>query len=549
MSDNTSIGNYTIVGELARGSFSRVYIAQHVVLSNRMVAIKLMLSAPLDSSGKREEFLQEARFLEMLKHPHILPVVDVGIHEGIPYLVTEYAPYGSLRSRLSQHSPHLLPIEESLTILYQIGLALEYAHQQQIIHRDLKPENILFNTRGDALLMDFGIATTLATASIKIVDNSGTPTYMAPEQFRGKISKESDQYALGCIAYELFTGQTPFIALDFFSLGFKHLTEPPLAPSKLNSQVPGHVEQAILKALSKERTDRYSDIPAFISALFQAPSPSQDSFFTEPETDMPAPTWAPQAQVSHSDLFPKAYTEQVQLPASFPEGTLPSISWQVMNEQNTPIPNFPKQAFGTVETPLPPVSPEFQAGIPAYGPSGGYADTPVWGHHATPPAARQGWREREGFKRSMLGVASLVMLLCLMSVLIFRAFASSSNQTINNNPTATASLLMPSPVITPTTLLQPTPTPYPQVTATANATPGVYFQPTQGPTPRPTARPTQAPTSTPSPTPTPTPTPTDTPTPTPTDTPTPTPTDTVTPTPTDTPTPMPTDTPTPTPTP
>ena len=184
--------------------------------------------------------------------------------------------------RLSKQAPHLLPIEESLTILYQIGQALAYAHQQQIIHRDLKPENILFNTRGDALLMDFGIATALATASIKVMDNSGTPTYMAPEQFRGQISKESDQYALGCIAYELFTGQAPFAALDFFSLGFKHLSEPPLAPSKLNSEVPAHVEQAILKALSKERTDRYPDIPAFISALFAGYHPPRNAFSYTP---------------------------------------------------------------------------------------------------------------------------------------------------------------------------------------------------------------------------------------------------------------------------
>ncbi len=195
-SETKRIGNYDLLRELARGSFGRVYLARHSVLTNRIVAIKLMLSAPLASSEKQESFLQEARFLEMLKHPHILPIIDVSLHEDIPYLVTEYASAGSLRDRLRHRLPHLLAMEESLKVLLQIGQALHYAHQQQIIHRDLKPENILFNAQGDALLTDFGISTMLSTASIKNVDNGGTPAYMAPEQFRGIISKESDQYAL-----------------------------------------------------------------------------------------------------------------------------------------------------------------------------------------------------------------------------------------------------------------------------------------------------------------------------------------------------------------
>ncbi len=207
-SDN-SVGNYQVIRQLAVGAFGSVYLGRHNVLTNRFVAIKMMQAAPLDSLEKRESFLQEARFLEMLRHPYILPIVDVGIHKAIPYLVTEYAPNGSLRDLLQSQLQDLLPPERSLIILTQIGQALHHAHQQQIIHRDLKPEKIVFNAQGDALLTDFGIATMLATASIKNIDTAGTPTYMAPEQFQGKVSKESDQYALGCIAYELFTGHPP----------------------------------------------------------------------------------------------------------------------------------------------------------------------------------------------------------------------------------------------------------------------------------------------------------------------------------------------------
>jgi serine/threonine protein kinase len=175
-----------------------------------------------------------------------------------------------------------LPLSEALTILSQVGQALQYAHQKTIIHRDLKPENILLNAKGEALLADFGIATVLATGSVRYVEATGTPAYMAPEQFRGKVSKESDQYALGCIAYELFTGSRPFNAPDFVAMAFQHATEPPIPPRQLNPQLPFSIEQAILKAMAKERKDRYPDVAAFIAAI-QPPST-----YREPDP-VPAP--------------------------------------------------------------------------------------------------------------------------------------------------------------------------------------------------------------------------------------------------------------------
>src|SRR2546430_10819049 len=142
------IGNYRIIEELASGSFGRVYKGVHIFLSKRFVAIKLLQRMYLGSQKERESFLQEAQFLEIVKHPHILPIYDVGIQDGIPYFVTEYAPNGSLRDLLQQYHPHPLPVDEALTILTQIGQALHHAHQRNIIHRDLKPENILFNAKG-----------------------------------------------------------------------------------------------------------------------------------------------------------------------------------------------------------------------------------------------------------------------------------------------------------------------------------------------------------------------------------------------------------------
>ncbi len=261
------IGNYRIISEINSGAFGSVYKAEHAHLSKRVVAIK-MLHTYLGSAKEREQFVQEAQFLALLEHANILQVLDFGFRERQPYLIANYAAGGSLRDLLIKQN--VVPVEKALTILGQIGQALQYAHERNIIHRDLKPENILFNAQGETLLADFGIATMLSTASVKhLTTVSGTPPYMAPEQFQGIISKEGDQYALGCIAYELVTGHLPFTAPDFLSMGFKHLTEPPPAPTQHNPQIPLATEAAILKALSKQRTERHADISAFLVAMRQ----------------------------------------------------------------------------------------------------------------------------------------------------------------------------------------------------------------------------------------------------------------------------------------
>jgi serine/threonine protein kinase len=266
------IGNYIITAEIASGTFGSVYIAKHLVFDDEPpVAIKL-LHTHLGSEKERERFLQEARFLRKLKHPHILPLLDAGLYEGFLFFIVEYAANGSLRDHLDQRPSQPLPIGEALLALSQIGQALQYAHDQNIVHRDLKPANILFNAKGEAILADFGIAVILEQT--KHVGEAGTPLYMAPEQFRGEVSKKSDQYALGCIAYELLTGQRPFEAPDFIALWYKHAHEQSLPPTQLNPNLPGYIEQAVLKAMAKQREDRYSDISAFIAALQRPPEPT-----------------------------------------------------------------------------------------------------------------------------------------------------------------------------------------------------------------------------------------------------------------------------------
>jgi serine/threonine protein kinase len=244
-----------------------VYRGEQQFHTGHPVAIKLWHTLHL-SPQKQLYFLQEARLLKMLKHPHLLPILDMGIHEDMPYLITVYAPKGSLRDRVErQSSSHPVPFQDIVTLLSQVGQVLQYIHQYDITHGNLKPENILFAAGGEALLTDFTFSTLLEAASSAYTPSINSAHYMAPEQFQGTTSKASDQYALGCIAYELLTGRVPFTAVDLSGLGRKHATESPLAPTQLNMLLPIHIEEAILKALAKQQTARHASMKDFITAL------------------------------------------------------------------------------------------------------------------------------------------------------------------------------------------------------------------------------------------------------------------------------------------
>jgi len=267
------IGGYRLIAEIGRGGFASVFTGKHIIFHDKPIVAIKVLHTRLASLEQQElliqEALQEAQLLAQLKHPHILSVLDAGIYERSLYLITEFATNGSLRDRLQRQKSKPFPTAEAIQLLSQIGQALHYAHERNIVHCDLKPDNILFNAKGDALLADFGIAAVLTSGETKDVGRRGTIYYMAPEQFAGKASPKSDQYALGCIAYELFTGQRLFViphpSLEV--MWYHHAKVEPIAPRQINPQLPVHIEQAILKAVEKERKNRYTTVPVFIAAL------------------------------------------------------------------------------------------------------------------------------------------------------------------------------------------------------------------------------------------------------------------------------------------
>ena len=266
--DPKQIDKYEIRARLGEGGSSHVYLARHVYFPNRYYAVKLLKSRVVATPEEKARFLYEASLLDMVKSPNILPVIDVGFFEDVPYIVTEYIQEGSLRKLLQEQSSQLLSVDRSLNILERVGTALTTIHERSIVHGDLKPENILVREQDHVLLSDFGNVTYLGTSEeVKTPELKGTLAYMSPEQFQGKICRESDQYALGCVAYELFTGQLPFTASDFNTWKQKHETEPPRPLREIIPSLEANIESATLTALAKEPGHRHPDVDTFIQHL------------------------------------------------------------------------------------------------------------------------------------------------------------------------------------------------------------------------------------------------------------------------------------------
>ncbi len=204
--------------------------------------------------GAGERFLSEIRTTARLQHPHILPLLDSGVADGLLYYVMPLVTGETLRARLERERQ--LPIADAERIAREVASALDYAHRQNVIHRDIKPENILLHD-GSALVADFGIALAVQQAGGQRMTQTGlslgTPQYMSPEQAMGErtIDARSDIYALGAVTYEMLTGDAPFTGNSVQAIVAKVLTERPTAVRTLRDTVPEHVEQAVLTALAK----------------------------------------------------------------------------------------------------------------------------------------------------------------------------------------------------------------------------------------------------------------------------------------------------------
>lgn len=263
------LGRYYLVERLGEGGMAAVYKAYDTRLE-RDVAVKVIRSGAfppeyLDQVLRR--FEREAKALAKLSHPNIVKVHDYGEHEGSPYLVMEYLPGGTLKKIIGRP----LPWQNAVSLLLPIARGVAYAHHRGILHRDIKPANILITEDGEPMLSDFGIAklfegeqtTTLTGSGVAI----GTPEYMAPEQWTGSTSPQSDLYALGIVLYEMVTGRKPYIANTPAAILLKQATEPLPSPRKFVVDLPETLEQILIRALARDPEKRHQDVKAFINGL------------------------------------------------------------------------------------------------------------------------------------------------------------------------------------------------------------------------------------------------------------------------------------------
>ena len=252
-------GDYELLEEIARGGMGVVYKARQNSL-DRIVALKMLLFGPQASPEFAKRFRAEAVLAASLQHPNIVAIHEVGVHEGQQFFAMDYVEGPSL-ARLVGHQP--LPARRAAGYLKTVAEAIHYAHERGILHRDLKPSNVLIDASDQPRVTDFGLARRFEGDSQVTLTGQvlGSPNYIPPEQAlgkRGKVSRQSDVYALGAMLYHLLTGRPPFQGESLTDTLQQVLNTEPPSPRLLNPSVPRDLETICLKCLEKEAPRRYA---------------------------------------------------------------------------------------------------------------------------------------------------------------------------------------------------------------------------------------------------------------------------------------------------
>ena len=277
--------SYVLDRELGGGGMSRVFVADERRL-NRKVVIKV-LSPELAAGVSAERFEREIQLAASLQQANIVPILAAGETEGLPFYTMPFVDGESLRAHLSKSGP--LPIGTVINILRDVSKALAYAHERHVVHRDIKPDNVLLSG-GTAVVTDFGIAKAIANARDERLEaeggsltqlgtSVGTPAYMSPEQAAGdpNVDHRADIYSLGCMAYELLTGNTPFHGRAAARMLAAHMTEAPKPIAELRPDTPTSLQQIVMRCLEKEPAQRPQSGQEIVDQLESVSSTSLSS--------------------------------------------------------------------------------------------------------------------------------------------------------------------------------------------------------------------------------------------------------------------------------
>jgi serine/threonine-protein kinase len=271
-------GRYVVKELIGRGGMADVHLGIDQVLG-RKVAIKLLRAEMARDPMVQARFRREAKAVAGLNHPNIVSVFDTGEEEQVvsgstvelPFIVMEYVRGRTLRDLIKSGE---MTREQAIKYVLGVLEALEHSHSMGIVHRDIKPANIMVTERGNLKVMDFGIARALADSASTMTQTQtvvGTAQYLSPEQARGEaVDARTDLYSTGCLLYELFTGRPPFTGDSPVSVAYQHVGEHAPAPSTLVPELDPIFDDVVLKALAKDREDRYDDAAAFAMALANA---------------------------------------------------------------------------------------------------------------------------------------------------------------------------------------------------------------------------------------------------------------------------------------
>ena len=278
-------GRYALERELGHGGMATVWLARDLRY-DRLVALKVLRPELAESLGA-ERFLREIMLAARLQHPHVVSVYDSGeINTAAPrggpilWFTMPYIEGESLRDRLRRVGR--LEPEESLAIAREVARGLQYAHEHGVIHRDVKPENILLTRDGSTLVADFGIARPTGGTSVSTLTGMGivvgTPAYMSPEQASGlsDLDARTDVYALGCVLYEMLTGEPPFTGPTVEAIVMKHFTQEPALAGGAGATIPEAVRPVLARALAKSPADRQATAAEFAEELEAADAATQD---------------------------------------------------------------------------------------------------------------------------------------------------------------------------------------------------------------------------------------------------------------------------------
>jgi eukaryotic-like serine/threonine-protein kinase len=261
---------YTLANEIGRGGNAIVFLARDV-RHQRDVAVKV-IRPELAAGGQRARFLREITIAAQLRHPYVVPLIDSGDVGGWLFYVMPFIEGESLRQRIDRMGP--LSLETTVALARDMAEALDTAHGRGIVHRDVKPQNVMLSG-GHALVADFGIALALEPDGRRITELGiavGTPAYMSPEQASGstKVDGRSDVYALGCVVYEMLTGEVPYHGVTPQAIRAKHLHAPVPDVSVLRPSLPRAVQDVIARALAKTPAERFETAGAMVEALVAA---------------------------------------------------------------------------------------------------------------------------------------------------------------------------------------------------------------------------------------------------------------------------------------